>query len=115
RRRHTRFSRDWSSDVCSSDLRVPDLNELGDVTAERERVRDLLIKVHLRRLPSCSYLDFQSGRSPTLILGEPIAHLPSVETDGADVILGCRIALVLIALGDELGNHRMERFHSVLR
>src|SRR5690606_13833036 len=23
RRRHTRFSRDWSSDVCSSDLRVP--------------------------------------------------------------------------------------------
>src|SRR5690606_17505680 len=23
RRRHTRFSRDWSSDVCSSDLMVP--------------------------------------------------------------------------------------------
>src|SRR2546429_1455220 len=23
RRRHTRCSRDWSSDVCSSDLRVP--------------------------------------------------------------------------------------------
>src|SRR5690606_39829831 len=23
RRRHTRFSRDWSSDVCSSDLRGP--------------------------------------------------------------------------------------------
>src|SRR5690606_40673204 len=23
RRRHTRFSRDWSSDVCSSDLRLP--------------------------------------------------------------------------------------------
>src|SRR5690606_23153357 len=26
RRRHTRFSRDWSSDVCSSDLRRPVLN-----------------------------------------------------------------------------------------
>src|SRR5690606_2267086 len=26
RRRHTRFSRDWSSDVCSSDLRVPSGN-----------------------------------------------------------------------------------------
>src|SRR5690606_40815750 len=25
RRRHTRFSRDWSSDVCSSDLVQPDL------------------------------------------------------------------------------------------
>src|SRR6266702_5811778 len=24
RRRHTRWPRDWSSDVCSSDLRVPD-------------------------------------------------------------------------------------------
>src|SRR5690606_39641343 len=24
RRRHTRFSRDWSSDVCSSDLHVSD-------------------------------------------------------------------------------------------
>src|SRR5690606_39573494 len=23
RRRHTRFSRDWSSDVCSSDLKMP--------------------------------------------------------------------------------------------
>src|SRR5690606_39346112 len=25
--RHTRFSRDWSSDVCSSDLHLPPLNE----------------------------------------------------------------------------------------
>src|SRR5690606_40778138 len=24
RRRHTRFSRDWSSDVCSSDLKMPE-------------------------------------------------------------------------------------------
>src|SRR5690606_39481598 len=29
RRRHTRFSRDWSSDVCSSDLEN-DLFNLGD-------------------------------------------------------------------------------------
>src|SRR5690606_39948396 len=31
RRRHTRFSRDWSSDVCSSDLRLRDVAriELG--------------------------------------------------------------------------------------
>src|SRR5690606_39421968 len=26
RRRHTRFSRDWSSDVCSSDLGTPDFH-----------------------------------------------------------------------------------------
>src|SRR5690606_40620678 len=30
RRRHTRFSRDWSSDVCSSDLAVERLERLGD-------------------------------------------------------------------------------------
>src|SRR5690606_39326481 len=28
RRRHTRFSRDWSSDVCSSDLLDPEQNHL---------------------------------------------------------------------------------------
>src|SRR5690606_39418684 len=31
RRRHTRFSRDWSSDVCSSDLRLgPPWFQLGE-------------------------------------------------------------------------------------
>src|SRR5690606_39466073 len=29
RSRHTRFSRDWSSDVCSSDLRIARLKELS--------------------------------------------------------------------------------------
>src|SRR5690606_41013513 len=34
RRRHTRFSRDWSSDVCSSDLTPPPLtNEAESVEA----------------------------------------------------------------------------------
>src|SRR5690606_35516741 len=68
--------------------RVPILNDLGGVTAERERVGELLIRVHLRRLPSFCYFDFQSSRSPALILGDPITHLPSVETDNADVVLG---------------------------
>src|SRR5690606_40975462 len=38
RRRHTRFSRDWSSDVCSSDLHKVDLlicDELGFVPFDR--------------------------------------------------------------------------------
>src|SRR5690606_40976234 len=33
RRRHTRFSRDWSSDVCSSDLALPTRQISGDLTA----------------------------------------------------------------------------------
>src|SRR5690606_40877868 len=31
RRRHTRFSRDWSSDVCSSDLAVPHMRSGGSI------------------------------------------------------------------------------------
>src|SRR5690606_39499053 len=30
RRRHTRFSRDWSSDVCSSDLNMAKKNKPGE-------------------------------------------------------------------------------------
>src|SRR5690606_40901683 len=33
RRRHTRFSRDWSSDVCSSDLRWPVVMTGGELLA----------------------------------------------------------------------------------
>src|SRR5690606_25270811 len=35
RRRHTRFSRDWSSDVCSSDLRGRAAAEIGAVAEVR--------------------------------------------------------------------------------
>src|SRR5690606_40797368 len=31
RRRHTRFSRDWSSDVCSSDLQLAVLDCVGGI------------------------------------------------------------------------------------
>src|SRR6266700_5708642 len=34
RRRHTRFSRDWSSDVCSSDLRGRDVSQGGWLSVE---------------------------------------------------------------------------------
>src|SRR5690606_40686886 len=34
RRRHTRVSRDWSSDVCSSDLGYEVLDDLGNPTGQ---------------------------------------------------------------------------------
>src|SRR5690606_40668167 len=37
RRRHTRFSRDWSSDVCSSDLAPPDGVPIQEDPAFRPR------------------------------------------------------------------------------
>src|SRR5687768_18075750 len=41
RRRHTRCSRDWSSDVCSSDLIPVSESEVKVVTAQLKRVREL--------------------------------------------------------------------------
>src|SRR5690606_40754877 len=66
RRRHTRFSRDWSSDVCSSDLKM---GEAPDV---------LLVDYHLHdRLDGLDTLD-------ALRAGHP--HLPGalLTADGSD-------------------------------
>src|SRR5690606_40433104 len=38
-RRHTSFARDWSSDVCSSDLDQPDCIEPAEHAGERDEVR----------------------------------------------------------------------------
>src|SRR5690606_40894775 len=40
RRRHTRFSRDWSSDVCSSDLGIVELDGAGKATLTAEQIND---------------------------------------------------------------------------
>src|SRR5690606_39323581 len=48
RRRHTRFSRDWSSDVCSSDLPVPD------------KVADIELRLLLEALYQRYHYDFRS-------------------------------------------------------
>src|SRR3712207_2165235 len=44
RRRHTRYWRDWSSDVCSSDLAERDA-----LAAQNERLRHLLLKLQRRQ------------------------------------------------------------------
>src|SRR5690606_40621294 len=41
RRRHTRFSRDWSSDVCSSDLR-PEVLQVFEALTDDPRVQNAL-------------------------------------------------------------------------
>src|SRR5687768_18269078 len=42
RRRHTRCSRDWSSDVCSSDLAAESQRGFGAHTAKRDRTQNRL-------------------------------------------------------------------------
>src|SRR5687768_18057214 len=48
RRRHTRCSRDWSSDVCSSDLVAPDLGARARLAHERvvRRHRPIRAQAH---------------------------------------------------------------------
>src|SRR5690606_41192466 len=50
RRRHTRFSRDWSSDVCSSDLAVQ-LQRLQLVTSNRNAIGYVGIGYLIDKLP----------------------------------------------------------------
>src|SRR5690625_6506799 len=59
RRRHTRWPRDWSSDVCSSDLRM---NVLAIDDIGLQRGAKWLYQVH------------QSKRRDILIKKEPIWH-----------------------------------------
>src|SRR2546422_4770202 len=53
RRRHTRCSRDWSSDVCSSDLEAlgvrAGLVELAHVAQDTDRADHLAVRVAQRR------------------------------------------------------------------
>src|SRR5690606_3278205 len=53
RRRHTRFSRDWSSDVCSSDLHA--LRQPVDLVAVHDGVRPLLDPALLERVLSAAW------------------------------------------------------------
>src|SRR3990172_12217284 len=46
RRRHTRCSRDWSSDVCSSDLPDTDMTEIGRAATEAIEELGLKPQVH---------------------------------------------------------------------
>src|SRR5690606_39587439 len=93
RRRHTRFSRDWSSDVCSSDLtgshsyapHAPDglVVDLGDLAVAGER-----------GLCSGSYrspaddLAILVGENPDRAFGDQLSDLfPARRTDQAPVLL----------------------------
>src|SRR5690606_40220613 len=69
RRRHTRFSRDWSSDVCSSDLEIP---QRGDGEQREEDLDDADGDVHAqhsgrarpqeRERPACAGLRSEERR-----------------------------------------------------
>src|ERR1035437_1097748 len=96
RRRHTRYGRDWSSDVCSSDLIVPS-------AFARERLRALGAplpweRVHVLPPPVRSFSDRPGSPSGSYAL---VASRLAPEK-GVDVaIAACRLAgLPLVVAGD---------------
>src|SRR5690606_39384306 len=65
RRRHTRFSRDWSSDVCSSDLFKVDLNLTATRTENNRPLTTTIVSDMLRSNPTFpAYTDGEP--TPTL-------------------------------------------------
>src|SRR5690606_39276648 len=94
RRRHTRFSRDWSSDVCSSDLGVSGRREAAQAVALRLRdlePRDELLEQlpgHLaaagqRLQPLVGIRDAVTAHHGLERLGE---HLVAVREVGLDAL-----------------------------
>src|SRR5256884_9935365 len=74
RRRHTRCSRDWSSDVCSSDLRGQQSQQARCVPHGRPRRR----RERRNLLPLCYPTELRSGlpRDPLTPRGGVQVHFP---------------------------------------
>src|SRR5690606_7678935 len=88
RRRHTRFSRDWSSDVCSSDLLPTDtleINVSGDYTSQRGEAGPTVLVAAGAVADNAAEFDPNSSNPATNANGG--AWLPG--TDGLPVPVNC--------------------------
>src|SRR5690606_40220889 len=75
RRRHTRFSRDWSSDVCSSDLAHADvLHRYGGSPIGNSRVKLTNVKDCVKRGL------VQEGQNPQQVAADQLVK------DGVDIL-----------------------------
>src|SRR5690606_2499886 len=99
RRRHTRFSRDWSSDVCSSDLEVDHPRRADrDLPGwfrrtDGQRPEEVLGRTHAPTLrtravpgPTPRRPDRRRGQQPRSVIGGPVAEeaLPTPSVAVAD-------------------------------
>src|SRR5439155_10802400 len=79
RRRHTRWPRDWSSDVCSSDLFHP-------LIAQRPKARaELVVKVRSARL-----IDAELRHGNARVGKDVLEHRPAAVVEAPGVIGGDR-------------------------
>src|SRR3989449_2964615 len=80
RRRHTRCSRDWSSDVCSSDLTLYSTRHTSRFLEDHGVPNIRLYKIHERRKPSL--LESISPDRLDLIINVPSGYDRKELTDG---------------------------------
>src|SRR5690606_40507569 len=101
RRRHTRFSRDWSSDVCSSDLGRQGLHQC--------RARRISGRMHQRsRLeqgPVCALAVCSSWSPPDAVRGMRVGHL---ELAKAGIRTPQRLNRSLVPLSSKKNRTRAE-------
>src|SRR5690606_39798786 len=91
--RHTRFSRDWSSDVCSSDLGA----------GRKDRVREIVIRSSVLTAAITGTITLIAVLAPTLLI-QIFIDDPAVLDEGARYlrIVGLNyvpLALMLIVTG----------------
>src|SRR5690606_40926206 len=99
RRRHTRFSRDWSSDVCSSDLCELAQGYLyyvsfAGVTGDSARLDAAAAAAHLRAIRALSPVPVVAGFG---IHDAASAAAMAVDADG--VVVGSALVKVMAAAG----------------
>src|SRR2546430_9104306 len=92
RRRHTRFDCDWSSDVCSSDLKSYQINRTDDpeplFELELTRAHGRICSGGCRQLQSCSQR-FGGEQVAPFQSDETTNRLPSLSLNIAYVPQGC--------------------------
>src|SRR3712207_1253322 len=79
RRRHTRYWRDWSSDVCSSDLGQPE-HVINFFFFVAEELRQIMASLGMRTL------DEMIGRTDLLVPGTAIDHWKARGVDLSNVL-----------------------------
>src|SRR5690606_41633286 len=102
RRRHTRFSRDWSSDVCSSDLGARRWIGLGIINLQIAEVAKLAMIVFLAAYLQRHQLEVRASwlgfLRPTGMLGI-VALLLLLQPDFGSAVVICGTDLGLLFLG----------------
>src|SRR5690606_39415847 len=115
RRRHTIFSRDWSSDVCSSDLvdvRSPGIRVDGIVPVAARVNADPDVEVRANALPHAGHQpdDVLAAALPVMFVGF------NIQNDGLDARYRCRLHNQIdLPVDLDSAQHRSEEHTSELQ